>query len=588
MRAASLFAVLAAAHGLMLLGREVPLSAWTPLAYLWQDALVALAFAVVDRATGRPRALWVLYALAVGYAALNVAVVRVLPSPLTPAMLRAARGTLADSVLVYVTPANVALCAAVAGLGVALPFVLRRVDWRRFGPVAFVLAAACVAVGPLASARLETGGAHRNAFAALLPASLPASPPAGRSLDATADFRASPFAAAESLDLGWLRGAAAGRNVVLVILESAGARYLRPYGATEDAMPNLMRLAERAVRFERAYAVYPESIKGLYSALCSRYPALGVPAEALATADCEPLAARLGAAGYRSALFHSGRFSYLGMQALVDEQGFDTLADAGTLSGRVDSSFGIDEATAVDALLAWIDAPPRPPEPFFVAYLPIAGHHPYATVARGPFEPVDDRHRYLNALHEADAALGTLLDGLAERGLAERTLFVVFGDHGEAFGQHRGNIGHSFFLYDENVHVPYFIAAPGLIEAPLAVARPISIVDTTPTILDLLGAADVHGSVDRAQPLAGRSALLGTAQTALFLTDYAQSWLGLYDHCWKYLFDVAARRSELYDVCADPAETLDRAPGEAARVAVYKSSVLSWARAVQAAMPRGE
>jgi glucan phosphoethanolaminetransferase (alkaline phosphatase superfamily) len=255
MRAASLFAVLAAAHGLMLLGREVPLSAWTPLAYLWQDALVALAFAVVDRATGRPRALWVLYALAVGYAALNVAVVRVLPSPLTPAMLRAARGTLADSVLVYVTPANVALCAAVAGLGVALPFVLRRVDWRRFGPVAFVLAAACVAVGPLASARLETGGAHRNAFAALLPASLPASPPAGRSLDATADFRASPFAAAAPVDLAWLRGAAAGRNVVVVILESAGARYLEPYGAPEDAMPNLTRLGKRAGRFERADAV---------------------------------------------------------------------------------------------------------------------------------------------------------------------------------------------------------------------------------------------------------------------------------------------------------------------------------------------
>jgi hypothetical protein len=52
--------------------------------------------------------------------------------------------------------------------------------------------------------------------------------------------------------------------------------------------------------------------------------------------------------------------------------------------------------------------------------------------------------------------------------------------------------------------------------------------------------------------------------------------------------DVAARRSELYDVCADPAETLDRAPGEAARAAVYESSVLSWARAVQAATPRGD
>ena len=48
MRALSLFLVFVVAKALVLAGRDVPLSPWSPLAYFWQDALVALVFAAVD------------------------------------------------------------------------------------------------------------------------------------------------------------------------------------------------------------------------------------------------------------------------------------------------------------------------------------------------------------------------------------------------------------------------------------------------------------------------------------------------------------------------------------------------------------
>src|SRR5687767_15399180 len=51
--------------------------------------------------------------------------------------------------------------------------------------------------------------------------------------------------------------------------------------------------------------------------------------------------------------------------------------------------------------------------------------------------------QYLNALHFGDAALGKFLDGLKSRGLDTNTIFVIHGDHGEAFGQHEGNYGHT-------------------------------------------------------------------------------------------------------------------------------------------------
>src|SRR5207249_7216098 len=96
------------------------------------------------------------------------------------------------------------------------------------------------------------------------------------------------------------------------------------------------------------------------------------------------LASLLAGAGYETALFHSGRFMYLGMKELLSQSGFARLEDAGDIGGNRNSSFGIDETATVRRVLRWIDSLPRGRR-FLVAYLPIAGHHPYASVERGPF-----------------------------------------------------------------------------------------------------------------------------------------------------------------------------------------------------------
>jgi len=70
MKALALFGTLVAAKLLAVTGRELPWSGWTPFALFWQDALVALLFAVIDFALRRkPAASWSLYWLIVGYAA---------------------------------------------------------------------------------------------------------------------------------------------------------------------------------------------------------------------------------------------------------------------------------------------------------------------------------------------------------------------------------------------------------------------------------------------------------------------------------------------------------------------------------------
>jgi arylsulfatase A-like enzyme len=626
MRALSLLGVCVLAKVCVLAGRDLPLSLWSPLAYLWQDLLLALLFAGLDSWTRRPRVAWALYAILVTYLAVNVPVARVLSTPLTWPLLHAAGAPLADSIWHYATWENavLVLLVLVAALGFPLlaPALSSRLDvwntaglralvklserladathllvagvadrwsrkacnpkshdegsshrgrqgWRIAGRASLITrllpaGAALAYLGPLATQHVETLGLHRNAVAALFTTAFPRLPARA---DA-ADWRASRFAMPSSSQLSGYRGAAAGRNVVLVSLESTAAGYLRPYGAAEDPMPRLTDLARQSILFENAYAVYPESIKGLYAVLCSSYPAIHTPPETYEHVPCDSLAEQLAHAGYRTALFHSGRFGYLGMESIVQRRGYHLLEDAGQIGGDHHSSFGVDEASTVKRILAWLDSLAAG-ERFFITYLPIAGHHPYATPKPGPFPEHDARGCYQNSLHYADAALGLLIDGLRQRRLDRDTMWVIFGDHGEAFGQHEGNFGHTLFIYEENIHVPFLIAAPSLTSKPIRVHDIASLLDVAPTVLDLLGLG-LPASYE------GESLLTAQPRMALFFTDYTLSLLGLRDDHWKFIHEIDSGRSKLFDLHGDPAERFDLSGQEPALVATYRSHLLRW------------
>jgi arylsulfatase A-like enzyme len=266
------------------------------------------------------------------------------------------------------------------------------------------------------------------------------------------------------------------------------------------------------------------------------------------------------------------------MQPVIDAHRFDAAFDAGAISGRAQSSFGVDEPAVIETMFSWIDRGPTD-RPFFAVYLPVAGHHPYLS-SGGPFPGETDLGAYKNAIHAGDQALGALIDGLKRRGLFEQTLIVVYGDHGEAFDQHPGNRAHSLYIYDENVRVPLIIRVPG---APAVAVRRVpqvaSVIDIGPTIVDLLGLAGEPSQQ-------GSSLLRSGERMALFHADYASGWIGLRDGCWKYLYEIEARRGQLYDVCTDPDETRDLASAHRARAETYRDHVLAWSAARRHAVTR--
>ena len=560
---ASLLVVLLVAKVALLWGRPLPASLWMPHAFLWQDIAIVLAFALFERVVRRPWVTRILYAGILLLVVANLPVARVFSSPITVRMLNAASGTLADSFRYHATPANLILTIGLLLLGIVLPFVLTKpIEFGRRWAIVGMLV---VLIGPWATMQVDTAGLERNPVIALARTSFPRL----RAVSGAADWRAGIVHRKQSDDLSHLHGVSDGKNVLLIVLESTGANYLRSYGAPDDPTPNLTRLAAQSVVFDNAYAVYPESVKGLVALLASRFPGFDLPAERHRSAMSPSIATELNANGYQTALFHSGRFFYLGMDEVLAGSGFTTLEDAGAIGGNHSSSFGIDETAAVKHVLQWIDRVPKD-KPFFAAYLPIAAHHPYAYSLPGPFPEDEEVGRYKNALHEGDVAVGQLLEGLRARGLQDSTTVIVIGDHGEAFGQHAGNYGHSLAVYEENVRVPFMIYNAGV--PPQRVQRTVSLLDVAPTILDLAG-------LGKPPAFSGSSVLQPEPRMALFFADYSLGLLGLRDGCNKFIHELESGRGKLFDLCKDPGERNNLAARDPRLASTYTRRLRAWSAA---------
>jgi hypothetical protein len=559
MKAPALLIIFLLCKILILAGGQMDLAPWAIAAYLWQDCLTVLLFAGLERLIPK-RISWALYIAAAFYAAINVPVVRMMSTPLTLPMLHATGGPLLDSIKHQATTANLLSMLLILSVAAIAPFIFKR---ARLGLIITLLL--IVFIGSIASNRVETLGKDRNPFTVLLTSAFSRV----EARDSTGNWRLSPTGPTNAEPLPFI-GIAKGKNILVIILESAGARYLKPYGAAEDPMPTITALSQHSIVFENASTVYPESIKGLMATLSSRYPAIDVPAEQYVNVRSPSIAHVLKQNGYRTALFHSGRFMYLGMREVLTDRGFDTLEDAGDIGGNHESSFGIDEAATVQRTLQWIDQGKSNSKPFFAIYMPIAGHHPYDTPSAGPFPEGDELNRYRNALHYADESVAQLLTGLRARGLESGTVLLIFGDHSEAFGQHDGNFGHTNFIYQENLHVPLLIVPPNL-DIQIRVARPVSLIDIPGTICDLLAIAPP-------KDWQGASALYDEGMS-LFLTDYSLGLLGLRDGRWKFIHQLESGRSKLFDLENDPQELIDLCQQQSRLCQLYRERLLKWSAA---------
>jgi arylsulfatase A-like enzyme len=374
------------------------------------------------------------------------------------------------------------------------------------------------------------------------------------------------------------RGKAQGLNVVMLVMESVGAQPLSHYGHPQSTTPELTRLAGRGITFRRIYTSQPYTSNAMVSIFCSLYPWHGwrsVPRRD-PNFQVSALGNVLQAAGYRSAMLHTGDMQFDNEKQFLERHGFgevhdvwslqsvlgDENPDAKTPDAKPGTQRHLPDRLLLPAATRWIDA--NRSKPFFLALWTIQTHHPYISDGSDiEFDSRDPEHnRYLNAIRVTDRLLGELYRELERRQLDESTLVIVLGDHGEAFGEH-ANRGHSKTLYDEELRVPLVMIGPNLPNQSQNFDMLGQQIDIAPTVLDLMGLeapAEWQGKSLFAQDRTER---------AYFFTAFYHYLFGMIEGNRKYIWNASTGRAQYFDLGNDPGERVDllaarshRAPAE--------------------------
>jgi iduronate 2-sulfatase len=94
-------------------------------------------------------------------------------------------------------------------------------------------------------------------------------------------------------------------------------------------------------------------------------------------------------------------------------------------------------------------------------------------------------HGYYAATSYMDAQLGKVLDELDRLNLGEKTIIVLWGDHGWHLGDHGMWCKHT--NYEEAAHIPLIVIAPGVTTAKSETSALVETVDLYPTLCELTG-----------------------------------------------------------------------------------------------------
>jgi len=377
---------------------------------------------------------------------------------------------------------------------------------------------------------------------------------------------------------------ARGMNVVLFVFESLRAKSADPYVPSLGTTPFLAGMAARGATVENNYTVVPHTTKALVSIHCGFYPALlSSPKEAspgILPRRC--LAHILRRFGYKTAFFQcAGNFEKRDL--LVGNMGYETYKGVNDMpnEGFEDTCyFGKEERIMLRPSMEWVDSVKG--GPFLLSYLTLSTHHNY--VSPQSFPRVEygvedhDLNNYMNAIRYTDEFLKEVYQELEVRGLVENTLFIVVGDHGEAFEEH-GRRQHDHVLWDEGVKAAAVYYAPGIFDPGSTIPGPNSILDIVPTVCDALGLELEKGR------FVGRS-LLDEPQLdrKLFLSClYKRECLALVEGNTKYIHFFGKRPMEVFDLRADPEERRNLAHSgvhTAELLREKKDQMIRWERTV--------
>lgn len=186
------------------------------------------------------------------------------------------------------------------------------------------------------------------------------------------------------------------------------------------------------------------------------------------------------------------------------------------------------------------------------------------------------RRAYYGAISFVDEQIGSVLAALSESGMADDTIILLIGDHGEMLGER--DLWYKMNFFEGGVRVPMIVHAPGRF-APRRVAASVSLVDLLPTLTDLAGGDVPDDMVPAGEGTSLLPHLLGVVGADEALGEYLGEAaiapiVMIRRDRWKFIHSPVDP-DQLFDLVSDPDELLNRAadPACAEIVSAFRREV---------------
>ena len=353
-------------------------------------------------------------------------------------------------------------------------------------------------------------------------------------------------------------------NLLVITLDTTRADRIGAYGYKPAQTPNLDQLANRGILFENCYSPVPLTLPAHCAIFTGKYP-LGHRVRDNGTYYLEDnqvtLAEKMKELGRQT---YAVIASYVLLSKFGLKQGFDVYDDALKINEMVtDFDSEIDAQQVYTNFNRWLSRETgkkqKENQPFsFFAWIHFYDPHlPYnpPTPYKEKFGPHPEG-QYSGELAYVDDNIGKVIESLKTAGLLEKTLVVVVGDHGEAFGEHL-EYGHSIFCYEETLRVPLIFYNTTLFPRAQRIPQRVNIIDIMPTLLEMVG-------LDIPPEIQGTSFvdLIQGEKEKKQRTYYIESMHGKEENGWAPLTGIITDQykyislpePELYDLTTDPLE----------------------------------
>jgi arylsulfatase A-like enzyme len=380
-------------------------------------------------------------------------------------------------------------------------------------------------------------------------------------------------------------------NVLLLTIDTTRADHLGMYGYPRATSPHLDAMAREATVFEHGWAHAPSTRYSMPAILTGRLP-LDVYYDTSvdgwpgllprATTIAEALAPLGFVTGAITNYWYFDRSRHMD-QGFAEYDNEDARLHAGVAGAGPEQTRGSSSKEQTDKAISFVVH--HAAERWFLWVHYYDPHYAYEPHPEIPAFGADRVALYDGELAYTDLHIGRLLDELRARGLYDKTVIVVTGDHGEGFGEHGVEL-HGYHLYAPQTKVPLLIRVPGL--APRRAVTPAGHADILPTLVDLAGGAATPEMMGRSlvDVLAGADPPRTVFQQLSYEGNHEMRG-GVSARC-HVIYNVSPDTSwEVYRVDRDPLETRDLA-GDDDECADERAAVARWFDAAQVPAGAGD